>query len=74
MIARGVIRLKLPPHAGVDNADLLRMLLLRSQQTTAQHAHAKICFSALCEMDIELLSDSLKMDKPQFSLSHSEIL
>ena len=39
MIALAVIRLKLPPNAGVDNADLLRMLLLRSQQTTASAAH-----------------------------------
>ena len=39
MIVAAVIRLKLPPSAGVDNADLLRMLLLRSQQTTAQHTY-----------------------------------
>ena len=59
MIALAVIRLKLPPNAGVDNADLLRMLLLRSQQTTApwQHTYTRlcgICLSALCEMDIQL--------------------
>ena len=58
MIVAAVIRLKLPPSVGVDNADLLRMLLLRSQQTTAQHAYTRlcgICLSALCcEMDIQL--------------------
>ena len=52
MIALAVIRLKLPPNAGVDNADLLRMLLLRSQQTTAMAArlHQALWDLAQCSL------------------------
>ena len=52
MIALAVIRLKLPPNAGVDNADLLRMLLLRSQQTTAMAArlHQAVWDLAQCSL------------------------
>ena len=70
MIVAAVIRLKLPPSAGVDNADLLRMLLLRSQQTTAQHACTRLCGSASVLSSVKWISssfDSLRMDKCQMS-------
>ena len=70
MIVAAVIRLKLPPSAGVDNADLLRMLLLRSQQTTAQHAYTRLWRSASVLSAVKWISssfDSLRMDKCQMS-------